>query len=231
MLLTTNLFCQMKNFASVFITILCFYSFGSFAQGSKDVVINAKMENQEMISGNDLAVVSYHVEERINMTFGSNITTYDVSSLSLVNTNDLGKNNVRIITPKYAKVKAVAITLNIVHPKLEITNTAIVTSSKLYKIDVFIPKKRKDYANIDIIDTYERIMEKGYKSKDMIKKVADSHFFDDDMKLAAKWYGELFAIDSNLDAVYYYRYAQSLKAIGQMKKADEMMKIFESKSL
>lgn len=221
----------MKNFVPIFTAILCFYSFGSFAQSNKNVVVNEKMENANMHNGNDLAVVSYHVEERINMNFGSNITTYNVSSLSLINTNDLGENNVRIITPKYAKVKAVAVTLNIERPKIEITSPKIVTSASLIKIDVFRPKKRRDYANIYVVDTYERIMDKGYKSKEMIIKVADSHFFDEDMELAAKWYSELFAIDTDIDTVYYYRYAQSLRAIGQTKKADEMIKIFESKNL
>ena len=226
----TNYLSFMKNFATIFITITCFISLSSFAQKNRRVVANAKMENAKIVSGNDL-VVSYHVEERINMRFGSNVTTYDVSSLSLINTNDLGENNVRIVTPKYAKRKAVAVVLNIEHPKFALANAPILTTSKPIKIDIFLPKKRKDYANIDIIDTYERIMEKGYKTEDMIKKVADSHFFDDDMKLAAKWYGELFAIAPDLDTVYYYRYAQCLKAIGQTKKAEEMMKIFESKSL
>ena len=214
-----------------FIAIICFYSFGCFAQSNKHVLVNAKMENANMNTGNDLAVVSYHVEERINMNFGSNITTYNVSSLSLINTNDLGENNVRIITPKYAKVKAVAVKLNIERPKIKITNPKIMTSANQIKIDVFRPKKRRDYANIYVVDTYERIMGKGYKTKDMITKVADSHFFDEDMELAAKWYSELFAIDTDIDTIYYYRYAQSLMAIGQTKKADEMMKKFESNNL
>ncbi len=211
--------------------ITSFYSLGSLAQSSKHVLVNAKMENAEMLADNGLAVVSYHVEERINMRFGSNITTYDVSNIELINTNDLGENNVRIVTPKFAKVKVAPVKLDIEIPKLETLKSAIVTSSNLRRIDVIVPKKRRDYANIDIIETYERILDKGYKTVDMIKKVADSHFFDEDMELAAKWYGELFDLNPNLDTVYYFRYAQSLKAIGNTKKAEEMMKIFESKNL
>ena len=127
------------------------------------------MEKAKLNSGNDLAVVSYHVEERINMSFGSNITTYDVSSLSLVNTNDLGENNIRIVTPKYGKIKAVPLKLNSAPTKEGFANPAVIATSKLIKIDVYSLKKKKDYVNIDIIDTYERIMEKGYKSEDMIK--------------------------------------------------------------
>ncbi|HNP32391.1 MAG TPA: hypothetical protein PKN96_03805 [Flavobacterium sp.] len=221
----------MKITVPIFMIITSFYSLGSLAQSSKHVLVNAKMENAEMLADNGLAVVSYHVEERINMRFGSNITTYDVSNIELINTNDLGENNVRIVTPKFAKVKVAPVKLDIEIPKLETLKSAIVTSSNLRRIDVIVPKKRRDYANIDIIETYERILDKGYKTVDMIKKVADSHFFDEDMELAAKWYGELFDLNPNLDTVYYFRYAQSLKAIGNTKKAEEMMKIFESKNL
>ncbi len=93
-----------------------------------------------------------------------------------------------------------------------------------------IPKK--EYIEVDIVQTYERVMGKGYKSDAMIKKVADRHFFNGDLVLAAQWYTELFdCLPSELEAVYYYRYAQSLKAVNQPEKATEMMKLFESKSL
>jgi hypothetical protein len=91
---------------------------------------------------------------------------------------------------------------------------------------------KKNYVEINIVGTYERVMDKGYKSVAMITKVADRHFFDGDLILAAKWYTELFSIaTTELEAVYYYRYAQSLKAVNQNDKANEMMKIFETKSL
>lgn len=216
----------MKNNAHFFIAIASAFSFNGFAQSSPIA--------KDFASENDLAVVSYHVEERINMNFGGSITTYNVPSLSLVSNKQLGENNVRIITPKYAKIRAKSIATTIMsnrEPKA-LTTLANVTS-KLVDAEIITTSQRKRlYVDIDVVGTYERIMDKGYKSVAMITKVADRHFFDGDLVLAAKWYTELFnTTTSELEAVYYYRYAQSLLAVGQIKKGNEMMRIFESKSL
>ena len=216
----------MKNNAHFFIAIASAFSFNGFAQSSPIA--------KDFASENDLAVVSYHVEERINMNFGGSITTYNVPSLSLVSDKQLGENNVRIITPKYAKIRAKAIASAIMSSKepKALTTLANVTS-KLVDAEIITTSQRKRlYVDIDVVGTYERIMDKGYKSVAMITKVADRHFFDGDLVLAAKWYTELFnTTTSELEAVYYYRYAQSLLAVGQIKKGNEMMRIFESKSL
>ena len=87
----------MKKYAFFFVAIGSVFSYSCFAQS------NAK-DLSDMSSKNDLAVVSYHVEERINMNFGGSVRTYEVSNLDMITPKDLGKNNVRIITPKYAKI-------------------------------------------------------------------------------------------------------------------------------
>ncbi|WP_445452344.1 hypothetical protein [Flavobacterium sp. 25HG05S-40] len=216
----------MKNNAHFFIAIASAFFFNGFAQSSPIA--------KDFASENDLAVVSYHVEERINMNFGGSITTYNVPNLSLVSDKQMVGNNVRIITPKYAKIRAKSIATTIMsnrEPK-SLTNLSNVTS-KLVDAEIITTSQRKRlYVDIDVVGTYERIMDKGYKSVAMITKVADRHFFDGDLVLAAKWYTELFnTTTSELEAVYYYRYAQSLLAVGQIKKGNEMMRIFESKSL
>ncbi len=98
--------------------------------------------------------------------------------------------------------------------------------TKISKAD----KKHDNYVYINAINTYERVAEKGYKSADMFKKVANSYYFNAEMDKAAKWYGELFTITSDVEAEYYYRYAQSLKSIGQNEKANEMMEKFIQKN-
>jgi hypothetical protein len=45
------------------------------------------------------------------------------------------------------------------------------------------------------------------------------------LKEAARWYGELFAMTTDLEPVYYYRYAQSLRFHWWKWKSDEMMDI------
>lgn len=86
------------------------------------------------------------------------------------------------------------------------------------------------FAYVDAIKTYERIVSKGYKSKDILQKLADSYYFKSDLDNAAKWYGELFAFTQDFTPEYYYRYSQSLKAIKDYKKADAMLAKFNEKS-
>ena len=91
-------------------------------------------------------------------------------------------------------------------------------------------KKYDNYAYIDAIKTYERVAEKGYKSEDMFKKLANSFYFNSEFDKAAKWYGELFAMNTEVEPEYYYRYAQSLKSIGDTAKANQILDIFNKKS-
>jgi outer membrane protein OmpA-like peptidoglycan-associated protein len=86
------------------------------------------------------------------------------------------------------------------------------------------------FAYVDAIKTYERLFEKGYKSQDMLQKLGNAYYFKADLDNAAKWYGELFALTQDVEPEYYYRYAQSLKAIKDYKKADAMLLKFEQKN-
>ncbi|WPR70459.1 OmpA family protein [Flavobacterium sp. NG2] len=91
-------------------------------------------------------------------------------------------------------------------------------------------KKYDNFAYIDAIKTYERIAEKGYKSAEMFQKLGNAYYFNAQLENAAKWYGELFAMQTELQPEYYYRYSQSLKAIGDNKQADAMMEKFNQLS-
>ena len=91
-------------------------------------------------------------------------------------------------------------------------------------------KQYDKYAYVDAIKTYERIYQKGYKTPDLLEKLGNAYYFKADLENAAKWYGELFGMTQEVDPEYYYRYAQSLKAIKDYKKADEMMAKFSEKN-
>ena len=90
-------------------------------------------------------------------------------------------------------------------------------------------KKYDNYAYIDAIKTYEKVANKGYKSEDMFKKLGNSYYFNSNFEGASKWYGELFAMNTSVEPEYYYRYAQSLRAIGQTELANKMMDEFATK--
>lgn len=290
----------MKNYLPILITIVSVFSFNSFAQGSKFSPDSERMVSTQIASHTLSDVIptsvsvikSYHVEEKINMKFGSYITTYDVPELSQVRTNDLGPNNSRVVTLRYGiatklkdnKSKILGKILN--YPKKVDSNSAAIDDSKkndiyanidvlkatkivtkqgskfdklvLNKMRILNPvspeakqlpnystetvkdtlkttvgptnltvtddsKKNDIFIYIDILKTYERVLEKGYKSVDMFQKIANAYYFNNELEKAAKWYTELFAMTSDLEPVYYYRYALSLKALGQNDKATNIM--------
>ena len=120
--------------------------------------------------------------------------------------------------------------------KTKIILFAIIISSLTFKgfaqkiAEKSADKKYEQFAYINAIKTYERIAKKGYKSEEMFKKLGNSYYFNADLEQARKWYDELFYLTQDIDAEYYYRYAQTLKASGEYAKADEMLLKFSEKS-
>ncbi|MGM8363418.1 flagellar motor protein MotB [Flavobacterium sp. ARAG 55.4] len=86
-----------------------------------------------------------------------------------------------------------------------------------------VDKTAEKYAFVNVTKTYERIAEKGYKSIDLFQKLGNAFYSDLNMPKAAKWYGELFAMTTDLDPVYYDQYAKSLFAIGENEKANTIV--------
>ncbi len=65
----------------------------------------------------------------------------------------------------------------------------------------------------------------------MFQKIGNAYYFNGELDKAVKWYAELFAMpETTIEPTYYYRYAQSLRAIGENKKADEVLKEFDKLS-
>jgi len=99
---------------------------------------------------------------------------------------------------------------------------------------------KKQYNNFSYVKTSEILGEvaaKGYKSVDLFQKLGNSFYFNNKMEDAAKWYGELMALEGTdlatekIDPEYYYRYSQALKSIQKYDEADSWMQKFaESKS-
>ena len=120
--------------------------------------------------------------------------------------------------------------------KTKIILISIIISSLTFKgfaqkvAEKVADKKYEQYAYINAIKTYERIAKKGYKSEEMFKKLGNSYYFNADLEQARKWYDELFYMTQDVDAEYFYRYAQTLKASGEYAKADEMLLKFSEKS-
>lgn len=110
--------------------------------------------------------------------------------------------------------------------------TISLVSFKIYSQNekVYITDKINDkYAYVNATKTYERVAEKGYKSVDLFQKLGNSYYSNSRLDKAAKWYGELFAMTSDLDAEYYSRYAKCLMFIDQNDQANEIMKRLKQK--
>lgn len=185
-----------------------------------------KSANDSTLSDNNnqkkMRVVQYHVEETVPLKFGGYKTMYDVSSQKLIQTYSLGPDGKRIVTPILKEEPTIERT------SLKADTILKVETSKITVNDA--PKKVNNVAYIDIIKTYERVTDKGFESIDMLKKVANAYFFNDDLEKAEKCYTKLFSKTSDLEPEFYYRYAISLKAIGEIDKSKEYLKKFNELS-
>ncbi|RZJ64407.1 MAG: hypothetical protein EOO50_15735 [Flavobacterium sp.] len=242
----------MKNFVSLFVAIVSAFSFGCFAQTNNSVAATAQMGNAKLVfegvENSDNVIVGYHVEEKIYTRVGVHVTLYTVSSMDYVRKYDLGPGNTRVITPVYGKAKPkpqqavslseVAAVIKTELPKasasfkvptpIKIAVPAVIEAAPV-ATETVAKEKKSMYVNINIIDTYEHTLEKGYKSVEMLLRVGNSRFYEGDLVKAARWYTDLYAMTKDLEPTFYYRFAKSLEAVNQKEKAKAMMKIFEEK--
>lgn len=233
----------MKKYRFLYILIINIFSWCLHSQKVELALVEKKMKTDQFvlpaksdtISESVRIIKSYKVVETINMKFGGYTLTYVVSDSNLIRTNNLGPGNTRVITPMFElKKKPLShikrIISDSIKPKSKTNN--LYTNIKLDSIENIDQNSEKSTgtAYIKILKTYERIIEKGYKSIDMLKKVANGYYFENQLDKAAKFYKELFSITSDLEPEYYFRYAQSLKYINKNNKADEMMDQYNKKT-
>jgi outer membrane protein OmpA-like peptidoglycan-associated protein len=84
--------------------------------------------------------------------------------------------------------------------------------------------KYQDYSFSPAIDIYKRVLEKGYVSADLLKKLGNSYYFNADYEDAAKTYERLVnEYPSEVGPEYYFRYAQTLKTLGDYDGANTIM--------
>jgi tetratricopeptide (TPR) repeat protein len=201
-------------------------------------------------------IISYFVEEKINHKFGGYTTSYEVSRLSLIPKHSLGPNNIRIITPHYKNenkellIKSNIQQNNLVSPaisaKLGLTSKVSIDPLKQInqeqiskeskeqiietKVELTKSEISHDFIYVNITETYERIAAKGYKSVELFKKLGDTYFLKGNHIKSSKWYGELFKLNSNQDSEFFYRYATSLRSIGQVKEANSLLELMNKKA-
>ncbi|KKN93360.1 hypothetical protein LCGC14_0197930 [marine sediment metagenome] len=83
------------------------------------------------------------------------------------------------------------------------------------------------YAYAEAIESYERLIDEGYSSKEIYKNLGDAYYQKADYNASSYWFGKLFEIkDLEIDAEYYYKYAQTLKTSGNYEDSDAWMQKF-----
>lgn len=121
------------------------------------------------------------------------------------------------------------------NPKLEKASLALVIrnltkSEPVAVVNDETSRIKRDHLFINIIDIYERVAEKGYQSIYLFKELGNYYFFKNQMGKAARWYEELFAMTTDLEPVYYYRFGDALKKTGKTERGNAMVEKFNQLS-
>lgn len=104
-------------------------------------------------------------------------------------------------------------------------------SSFSQKKDIRKANKEFDkYAYIDAREIYLKVVEDGYESAEIFKKLGDTYYFNSDYTNAAQWYDKLVKqFPDETEPEYYYRAAQSLKSLGKYDESDALLKDYTAK--
>lgn len=95
-----------------------------------------------------------------------------------------------------------------------------------------VNKANDQYSKLAFIDAQEiylKVVESGYENAEILAKLGDTYYFNDDLEKAFKWYNRLFVVATE-DAIapeYFFRYAQSLKSVRRYPEADALMSRFK----
>ena len=85
----------------------------------------------------------------------------------------------------------------------------------------------KNFSYVDAIKIYERIAQKGFVNQEMLESLGNAYYYNAEYKKALPWYEQLFQEGKyKVKPEYYYRYAQTLKSVGDYTQADKMMAKF-----
>ncbi len=76
---------------------------------------------------------------------------------------------------------------------------------------------------VDAIKIYEKVVKKGFINADLCQKIGDAYYYNANYKTAAEWYNKLFSFSKKPNYEYYFRYALSLKSLGQYEDSDKFM--------
>lgn len=83
------------------------------------------------------------------------------------------------------------------------------------------------FSYIDAREVYLKVVEDGFTSAEIYRKLGDTYYYNSDYDNASKWYAKLIQeFPAETDPIYYYRTAQSLKSQGKYEESDALMEQF-----
>ena len=90
-------------------------------------------------------------------------------------------------------------------------------------------EKYQNYSFSPAIDIYQRVIDKGYVSADLLQKLGNAYYFNANYEKATEIYKQLVdGYGSEVGPEYFFRYSQSLRTLGDYQEADALMTKFTS---
>ncbi|MFD0798084.1 OmpA family protein [Maribacter chungangensis] len=88
-------------------------------------------------------------------------------------------------------------------------------------------EKYEEYSFRPAIDIYEKVLEKGFVSADLLKKLGNSYYYNSNYSEAAETFKKLvMEFPDNVAPEDYFKYAQTLKSLGDYEGSNQVMSKF-----
>ncbi len=101
------------------------------------------------------------------------------------------------------------------------------TAEKENRLVTKANERYEEYSFSPAIDIYKRVLDKGYASADLLKKLGNSYYFNANYTEAATTYKRLVEeYPKDVEAEVYFRYAQTLKTLGDYEGSKNVMSKF-----
>nr|WP_293302403.1 OmpA family protein [Allomuricauda sp.] len=90
-------------------------------------------------------------------------------------------------------------------------------------------QRYEEYSFSPAIDIYKKVLDKGYVSSDLLKRLGNAYYFNAKYEEAASIYKKLDeTYPDEMEVDYIFRYAQSLKSLGNYDGATKLMERFKT---
>lgn len=121
-----------------------------------------------------------------------------------------------------------------IHIKLTVFTVALLTGFVCFAQKSNLKKANEEYDAYSYIDArkiYLNVVNNGYESAQVFKKLGDTYYFNSEYSEALGWYHKLMEkYPKDVEPIYYYRTAQSLKSTGKYQESKKIMGKFASLS-